>query len=195
MEKASEKERYIRAFSVLHHEGEVNLERKRFHLRPAASVGIALALAVGCTAAVVTSYRTIRSFFTFGNNATVSIVEEEDGTRGTQVQLHTEDLTPPVELRDGRLIFTAYGENIDISDKVSVREGYVHTHEENGMVSWIVVGLNEENNLKNFGFAEYFRTEEGKVTGYSATTNLDKHGHGPEWLEKAKRQLGVLGAD
>jgi hypothetical protein len=63
------------------------------------------------------------------------------------------------------------------------------------MVSWIVVGLNEENNLKNFGFAEYFRTEEGKVTGYSAMTNLDKDGHGPEWLEKAKRQFGVLVAD
>jgi len=195
MENASEKERYTRAFSVLHHEGEINLERRCFHFRPAVSACLSVALAVGCTAAVVTNYRTIKSFFTFGDNATISIVEEEDGTRGTLVKLHTEDLTPPAEFRNGRLYFTAYGENIDISDKVSVDEGFVYTHEENGMLSWIVVGLNEQDNLRNYGFAEYFRTEQGKVTGYSARTNLDRNGHGPGWLEKAKRQLGVLGAE
>lgn len=195
MEKASEKERYIRAFSAIHHEGEINLEKRPSRLRPAMAVGISVALALGCTAAVVSNYRTIKSFFTFGNNATISLIEEEDGTRGTVVELHTEDITPPAEFKDGRLYFTAYGENIDITDKVSVEDGFIYAHEDDELASWVVVGLNEKDNPRNFGFAEFYRTPEGKVVGYSARTNLDERNKGLPWLEKAKKELGVAVAE
>ena len=195
MDKTSERERYMRAFSAIHHEGEINLEQKHSGVRPAVAAGLAVALAIGCTTAVVTNYRTIKSFFTFGNNATISLVEEEDGTRGTIVELHTEDITPPAEFKDGRLYFTAYGENLDITDKVSVDEGFIYTHEVDEFVSWVVVGLNEKDNPRNFGFAEFYRTPEGKVVGYSARTNLDEDNKGLPWLEKAKKKLGVAVAE
>ncbi|MBQ6578614.1 MAG: hypothetical protein IJL91_12880 [Bacteroidales bacterium] len=195
MDKTSERERYMRAFSAIHHEGEINLEKKHSRLRPSVAAGLAVALAVGCTTAVVTNYRTIKSFFTFGNNATISLVEEEDGTRGTIVELHTEDITPPAEFKDGRLYFTAYGENLDITDKVSVDEGFIYTHEADELVSWVVVGLNEKDNPRNFGFAEFYRTPEGKVVGYSARTNLGEDNKGLPWLEKAKKKLGVAVAE
>ena len=195
MDKTSEKEMYMRAFSVLHHEGEINLEHKQSRLRPAVAAGLTVALAIGCTTAVVTNYHTIKSFFTFGNNAEISRVVDAEGNEGTMVYLHTEDLTPPAEFMGGRLYFTAYGENIDITDKVSVDEGFVYKRQEEGMTSWVVVGLNEKGNPRNFGFAEFYRTPEGKVVGYSARTNLEKGNKGLPWLEKAKKELGVSGVD
>jgi len=187
---SSNKEKYRQAFSALHSNQEVDLSgRSNSRIKPAMTTGILLAIAVGCTTAVLSQIEVVSSFFTFGNNATIASVVE-DGQEGTSVTLHTENLTPPAEFKDGRLYFTAYDQKIDITDKVSTQECFIFSHENDGITAYVVVGLNDDNDPSNFGFAEYYQTNSGMV-GYSAMTNTEKDGSGLPWLEKAKAQLGV----
>ncbi len=158
-------------------------------MKPAMAVGLVLTMAIGCTTTVLSKFEVISNFFTFGNNASIATVVQ-DGQEGTLVTLRTEDLTPPAEFRDGKLLFTAYDQEIDITDVVSTQECFIFTHEQDGQTEYIVIGLNDDNDPSNFGFAEYFRTENAMV-GYSAMTNIEKNGKGLPWLEKAKSQLGV----
>ena len=184
------KDNYRQAFSSLHSRKEIDLIRsRRVRMKPALSAGLAMAIVVGCTTAVLSRFEVISSFFTFSNNASIATVVQ-DGQEGTLVILHTEDLTPPAEFRDGRLFFTAYDQEIDITDVVSTQECFIFPHEQDGQTAYVVVGLNDDNNPSNFGFAEYYRTKDGMV-GYSAMTNTEKDGKGLPWLEKAKSQLGV----
>lgn len=184
------REKYQQAFSNLHSRKEIDLTRShRIGKKPALAAGLALAAVIGCNTAVLSRFEVINSFFTFGNNASIETVVQ-DGQESTLVMLHTEDLTPPAEFRDGRLFFTAYDQEIDITDVVSTQECFIFPHEQDGQTAYVVVGLNDDNNPSNFGFAEYYRTKEGMI-GYSAMTNTEKDGKGLPWLEKAKSQLGV----
>lgn len=190
MNGKSNKELYQQAFSPLRSSREIIIKKRSFTKRPAFYYGLALIFVAGCTTVTISHYDVIKSYLSWSDNASVSTVKEDDGTEGTMVIVNTDSMTAPAQVRDGRLYFTAYSENIDITDLVSVERPYIYRHEADGQVSYLVIGLNESENPANFGFAEYIETDSGLV-GYSAMTNLDKDGKGLPWLENAKKELKI----
>ena len=151
----------------------------------AAALAACLLLALG-----VTAYGAGKTIFGWGGNAEIRITENESGV-SAETMLHTEDLTEPVIIDNGRMIFVVNSENIDITDKVSETEAFFYKYEDAaGVTHYIIVGLNSDE-LENYGYGEFMREAGQWVGGYSARTNLDTNGDVPAWLENAKAELNI----
>jgi len=190
----SNRDKYVKAFSQVHASSDISLNqvkmKKSFRLSYAAVAMVALVLVSGGAFAAF-GPRIIKEFNSWGNNAKISTVIDEDGAVGTEVLLHTENLTPPVVIEDGRIFFIADDMKEDITEIVSTERPYIHEIDaEDGRVQFIIVGLNDTN-IENYGFAEYFVEKDGKTYGYSAMTNIEKDGTGLPWLESAKETLNL----
>ena len=116
----------------------------------------------------------------------MEITQYDDG--GAEVRIHTEKLTEPVEIRDGRMYFVVNGENLDITDQVSQTKAFTYQYVDNqGITHDWVVGLNSEN-IENYGYAEYLKTDTWQG-GYSARVNINADGTtDARWLESWKTE-------
>lgn len=127
--------------------------------------------------------------FGWGNNMEVTTLRDENGSEITEVMVYTDDLTEPVNIKDGRMYFVVNNENIDITDLVSTEEAfqYEYSDDENITHVWFV-GLLEKEHPEHYGYAEYLKNESGEwVAGYSARVNTEADGHtDAQWLENAK---------
>lgn len=131
----------------------------------------------------------VSRFFGWGNNMEVSTSTDEDGSEISTVIVHTDSLTEPVQIRDGRMIFVVNEESIDITDKVSTEEAYQYEYKDaDGITHFWLVGLLEEGVLEHYGYAEYLKNDNGDwIGGYSARINAEPDGHtAAQWLEIAK---------
>lgn len=169
----------------------IQMTNRKKILRPI--LAACLAMALGITAYAYGS-ETIRRIWGWGNNLEVSTSVEEDGSEASTVIVHTDNLTEPVEIRDGRMFFVVNDENIDITGQVSTEKAYQYEYrDEDGITHFWLVGLLEEGVLEHFGYAEYLKNDEGEwVGGYSARINTEPDGHtAVKWLEIVKESYHI----
>lgn len=134
----------------------------------------------------VAAYSAGQAFSGWGGNMEVR-AEKTDGGLETSVYVHTEDLTEPVSIEDGRMFFIVNDEHIDITDEVSETQPYLYRYTDaEGVLHYWIIGKNgPEPEL--YGYAEYLHPPESDWTaGYVARTN----GNTAPWLDKAKAELG-----
>ena len=119
-------------------------------LKKLTAVGIAAALmAVTCAAVASGLPERIYQLVTGGWNSST--------------QLYATKENPPVELRGGRLWFTADGQELDITDLVDEDTPYIYTRTDpgSGTTGYIIVGGTPE----NFGWAEFGTQTDGSAFG------------------------------
>ena len=176
------RDKYKKAFSVLHasetNDWEALMEQKTKKKSGKTAVRLILVAAVICLMTVTVSADSVRQLFGWGGN--MEITQYDDGA---EVRIHTEKLTEPVEIRDGRMYFVVNGENIDITDQVSQTKAFTYSYEDTaGIIHDWVVGLNGEG-LESYGYAEYLKTDTWQG-GYSARVNINADGTTEaQWLE------------
>ena len=176
------RDKYKKAFSVLHasetNDWEALMEQKTKKKSGKTAVRLILVAAVICLMTVTVSADSVRQLFGWGGN--MEITQYDDGA---EVRIHTEKLTEPVEIRDGRMYFIVNGENMDITDQVSQTKAFTYQFEDAQGVTHIwVLGLNGDE-LENYGYAEYLKADTWQG-GYSARVNINADGTTEaQWLE------------
>ena len=181
------RDKYKKAFSVLHASETTDWEKimeqntRRKHKKTV--VKLLLLAAVISLMTVTASADSVRQLFGWGGNMRIDQYED-----GAEVRVYTENLTEPVEIRDGRMYFIVNGENIDITDQVSQTKAFTYQYVDNqGITHDWVVGLNSEN-IENYGYAEYLKTDTWQG-GYSARVNINSDGTtDARWLESWKTE-------
>lgn len=194
------KEKYKRAFSALHASENISLEvdkdmknKRVFNKKIMAVCTCCLAMfGVGATV-YAHNYQIINKIFGWGNNLEITQeVDENEETSSISI-LHTDNLTEPVKIDDGKIYFVVNDEKIDITDKISETTAfeYEYTDDEGNTHIWLV-GLNSDN-IKDYGYAEYIKNIDGDWTGgYSARVNIESDGKtNAEWLENAKSEKTI----
>ena len=194
------RERYKKAFGVLHTSGELSLEvtmKQKHAWRPTRRLIIVCICTVLILGLGVTAYaygeQTIRKIFGWEQNMEITTTVDENGRESATTIVHTSDLTDPVEIQDGRMVFLVNGEHLDITNQVSEAKGfhYEYTDEDGNTHVWLV-GLNS-GALDNYGYAEYIRDANGMwAGGYSARVNIESDGTtSAQWLNTAKSELNI----
>ena len=194
------KEKYKRAFSALHASENISLEvdkdmknKRVFNKKIMAVCTCCLAMfGVGATV-YAHNYQIINKIFGWGNNLEITQEVDENGETSSISILHTDNLTEPVKIDDGKIYFIVNDEKIDITDKISETTAfeYEYTDDEGNTHIWLV-GLNSDN-IKDYGYAEYIKNIDGDWTGgYSARVNIESDGKtNAEWLENAKSEKTI----
>ena len=194
------KEKYKRAFSALHASENISLEvdkdmknKRVFNKKIMAVCTCCLAMfGVGATV-YAHNYQIINKIFGWGNNLEITQEVDENGETSSISILHTDNLTEPVKIDDGKIYFVVNDEKIDITDKISETTAfeYEYTDDEGNTRIWLV-GLNSDN-IKDYGYAEYIKNIDGDWTGgYSARVNIESDGKtNAEWLENAKSEKTI----
>lgn len=207
------KEKYKQAFGVLHASGTIplgesrknsditdlgkgmviNMKRKSFTSKfAAACIGVAVVLAAGVTAYAYGG-ELISNIFGWGGNFEIRETVDENGDTMTEGILYTEDLTEPVVIQDGRMIFIVNDQQTDITTLVSETKAYMYeyTDEEGNTHIWLV-GLNSDS-IEEYGYGEFIKNVDGEwVGGYSAGINLEEDGStSAQWFNDAKRELNI----
>lgn len=176
------RDKYKKAFSVLHASDSTDWEAimehntKKKHGKTA--VKLLILAAVVSLMTVTASADSVRQLFGWGGN-----MEITDHGNGVEIRVNTDELTEPVEIRDGRMYFIVNGENLDITDQVSQTKSFTYSYEDaQGVIHIWVLGLNSEE-LENYGYAEYLKTDTWQG-GYSARVNINADGTTEaQWLE------------
>ena len=131
--------------------------------------------------------------FGWGNNMEVTTGIDENGESYNEVRLHTENLTPPVVQRGGRMIFIVNNESIDITGELSPTKAfrYDYTDTDGNTHVWLVGLVSED--TANYGYAEYIKRSDGTwLGGCSVGVSLDADGRSSAlWLESAKQELNI----
>lgn len=194
------KEKYKRAFSALHASENISLEvdkdmknKRVFNKKIMAVCTCCLAMfGVGATV-YAHNYQIINKIFGWGNNLEITQEVDENGETSSILILHTDNLTEPVKIDDGKIYFVVNDEKIDITDKISETTAfeYEYTDDEGNTHIWLV-GLNSDN-IEDYGYAEYIKNIDGDWTGgYSARVNIESDGKtNAEWLENAKSEKTI----
>ena len=194
------KEKYKRAFSALHASENISLEvdkdmkNKRVLNKKIMAVCTCCLAMFGVGATVYAhNYQIINKIFGWGNNLEITQEVDENGETSSISILHTDNLTEPVKIDDGKIYFVVNDEKIDITDKISETTAfeYEYTDDEGNTHIWLV-GLNSDN-IKDYGYAEYIKNIDGDWTGgYSARVNIESDGKtNAEWLENAKSEKTI----
>ena len=176
------RDKYKKAFSVLHASETTDWEEimeqntRRKHKKTV--VKLLLLAAVISLMTVTASADSVRQLFGWGGNMRIDQYED-----GAEVHVSTDNLTEPVEIRDGRMYFIVNGENLDITDQVSQTKAFTYSYEDAQGVTHIwVLGLNSEE-LEHYGYAEYLKTDTWQC-GYSTRVNINPDGTTEaQWLE------------
>ena len=181
------RDKYKKAFSVLHAsettDWEALMQQKSKKNYGKTTLKLLLLAAVISLMTVTVSADSVRQLFGWGGNMRIDQYED-----GAEVRVYTENLTEPVEIRDGRMYFIVNGENMDITDQVSQTKAFTYQYVDNqGITHDWVVGLNSEN-IENYGYAEYLKTDTWQG-GYSARVNINSDGTtDARWLESWKTE-------
>ena len=181
------RDKYKKAFSVLHASETTDWEAimghntQRKHKKTV--VKLLFLAAVINLMTVTASADSVRQLFGWGGNMRVDQYED-----GAEVRVYTDNMTEPVEIRDGRMYFIVNGEDMDITDQVSQTKAFTYSYEDAQGVTHIwVLGLNGEE-LEHYGYAEYLKTDTWQG-GYSARVNSNADGTtDAQWLESWKAE-------
>lgn len=192
----NERERYKRAFSVLHASASIDLEAEMKH-RP----NYKKRLAIVCVCAALILALTVSAFAVGGDTLKRILgwdghieVHEYENEAGKKLESIHYGISEPVRIEDGRMYFIANGENTDITDIVTAGGTYSYTYEdENGCTYLILIGLNSEE-LESYGFAEFIKTsEDGWRGGHAHNIAYTDTGNGEVclWLEQGKDEYNM----
>ena len=182
------RDKYKKAFSVLKASTQTDWEaimEQNNQKKPRKNAVMLLLLAAVISLLTITvSANSVRQLFGWGGNMRIDQYDD-----GAEVRVYTENLTEPVEIRDGRMYFIVNGENIDITDQVSQSKAFTYQYVDNqGITHDWVVGLNSEN-IENYGYAEYLRSGDVWQGGYDARVNINADGTtDARWLESWKTE-------
>lgn len=159
--------------------------------RPAAAlIAALLILMADGTVYAATGEGIISRVFSFANNAVFTKETDEEGNNISTAAYNTSDATAPAEYKEGRLWFTANGENIDITDQVSESMAYTYRYTDaQGITHYLIVGGEPE----TFGYAEFMCNESGTrewIGGYFSSGKVGESIN-PDWLQNAKEELGI----
>ena len=98
------RDKYKKAFSVLHAsdstDWEAIMEQKAKKKHGKTAMKLVLLAAVVCLMTVTASADSVRQLFGWGGNMRIDQYED-----GAEVHVSTDNLTEPVEIRDGRMYF------------------------------------------------------------------------------------------
>lgn len=124
----------------------------------------------------------------FAKNAAFMRQIDENGAESSIATFDTSGATAPVQYTDGNLVFTANGENMDITAQVSETKAFVYTYIDAEKVTHhlIVGGLPEE-----FGYAEFMQDAENNWVGGYFQGGVVGGDITPVWLEDAKDMLNI----
>lgn len=126
----------------------------------------------------------------WAGNAIFTQGTDAEGNAVGTASLDTSNMTAPAVYRDGHLWFTANGENIDITGEVSEVRAYVYDYTDGeGIRHYLIVGGAPE----TFGYAEFLydtTKDPGWIGGYFTSGKVGETIN-PDWLEKAKEELGI----
>ncbi len=159
--------------------------------RPAAALAtvLLLVLASGTTYAY-TGEGIISRIVSFASNAIFTESVDEKGNMVSSAVLDTENVTAPAVYKDGRLWFTANGENIDITEQISDSQAYIYDYRDSqGIKHYLILGGDPE----TFSYAEFLYDESKNpawVGGYFTSGKVGETIN-PVWLENAKDKLGI----
>lgn len=191
------RENYKQAFGTLHASmvviEEANMKQHSIvSLRRAVLIGLCAALLLGIGITAYAYGGEIKRVMGWGGNATIELGTGENGEVLSSTTLHTDSLTEPVEICEGRMYFIVNNEHIEISDSVENCGFFKYEYiDEQGNTHLWLIGLNSEE-LENYGYAEFIRAESGEwLGGYSVRINIDKDGTGAQWFENAKEALNI----
>ena len=128
---------------------------------------LAAALAVGCVLSIAAGLPAQVYNFLAGGQVVV-----QPGGASVDFALMGDEETGPVTVENGRLMFNADGQKLDITDKVGENTPYVYEHTDpaTGNKGYVVVG----GTVEDFGWAEFFLTEDGtcSMMGDNAWDNM-----------------------
>ena len=182
------REKYKKAFSVLHAstrtDWEAIMEQNTQKKHRKNAVKLLLLAAVISLMTITVSADSVRQLFGWGGN-----MEINDYGNSLEIQVHTDNLTEPVEIRDGRMYFVVNGENIDITDQVSQTKAFNYQYLDGQGVThdWLVGLIGEE--LEHYAYAEYLRSGGVWQGGYSARVNINADSTTEaRWLENWKAE-------
>ena len=159
--------------------------------RPAVAMAVVLLLLLADgTAYAATGESIISRFASFANNAVFTRGRDEEGNNISTAVYNTSDSTAPAEYKEGRLWFTANGEKIDITDKVSEDRAFTYKYTDGQRIThYLIVGGAPE----TFGYAEFMREETGTqewIGGYFSSGKVGESIN-PDWLKNAKEEMGI----
>lgn len=185
------KEKYKQAFGTLHASREIiledNMKNRKYSIGKIAVACLCAALVLGGTVTAFAYGEEILSrVFGWSNN--MEIVQQTDGNG--EVHVHTDDLTEPAQMEDGRLYFVVNGEHTDITDRIAGGKAYQYhyTDTEGNTHYWILGPVGDS--VENYGYGEYIQDPSGEwIGGYSARVNILPDGSTVEWLDNAKAEL------
>ena len=182
------RDKYKKAFSVLNAstrtDWEAIMEQNTQKKHRKNAVKLLLLAAVISLMTITVSADSVRQLFGWGGN--MAITQYDDGA---EVRIHTDKLTEPVEIRDGRMYFIVNGENMDITEQVSQPRAFTYSYEDAQGVThdWLVGLIGEE--LEDYGYAEYLKSGGVWQGGYSARVNINADGTTEaRWLEDWKAE-------
>lgn len=123
------------------------------HVPRGVKLGLAAALAVGCVLSIAAGLPAQVYNFVSGGQTVV-----QSGTGDTSFTLDC-DVEGPVSVENGRLMFTADGQKLDITDKVDENTPYIleRVDPETKQKGYVVAG----GTVDDFGWAEFFVAEDG----------------------------------
>ena len=154
----------------------------------ACALAVCLLLVGEGTVYAATGSSMLGRFLSFAGNAVFTKDVEEDGTENSTATYDTSDAVAPAEYADGKLVFTANGEKIDITDQVSETQAYMYTYVDVEEVThYLIVGGTPE----EFGYAEFMKDATGTWVGGYFQGGVVGGDITPVWLENAKEQLDI----
>lgn len=190
------KEKYKRAFSVLKTSADFDMEeimkgiRKHTSYKKALTLALAavLVLALGISAYAVGG-ESIKRILGWGGNLVINQGTEEDGGLGS-ASVSLSDLTPPVEIAEGRMYFVVNDERIDITGQISKEKPFHYSYEDNeGYTHHWFIGLNSDE-LESYGFAEFIKDSDGDWKGGYGHNHRVDDGEA-QWFIMGKEDLKV----
>ena len=115
---------------------------------------LAAALAVGCVLSIAAGLPAQVYNFVAGGSTVI-----EPGNGEAHFTLTGDEQASPITLENGRLMFEADGQKLDITDQVDEDTPYVceRTDPKTGNKGYVVVG----GTVDDYGWAEFFLTEDG----------------------------------
>lgn len=145
------------------------------------ALAAALLLSLG-----IAAYSAGRTIYGWGGNSEIR-AEKTGGGLEVNICVHSDDLTEPVRIENGRLYFIVNNEHIDITDEISETQPFIYqfTDSEDVLHYWIVGKNGPE--PEHYGYAEYLHPSGADWTGgYVARTDSNS----ALWLDKAREELG-----
>lgn len=162
----------------------------RYIPKPIAACALAVGavLLVNGTVYAYTGNGIISYFFSFAQNAVFTRQTDENGTESASASFHTSEATAPAAYADGRLVFTANGERIDITARVSESKAFTYTYvDTEKMTHYFIVGGEPE----EFGYAEFMKDADNNWIGGYFQGGAVGGDINPVWLEDAKDLLNI----